>query len=383
MRILFAADMSFNYLPGSPSEKQAFECMGQTAELFRTSDFSIVNLENILGNQADYTSITKSGPNLISDEACCAYVDVLKPTAVGLANNHAGDYGPAALLHTMDILSAKGYQLTGAGRTIDEAYRPAVFEQDGIKVAVYGVCENEFGIAKKSFAGSAGYQLTRVSHGIQQSKARGEIPVIYFHGGNECAPFPSPGKVELYRHFVELGAGAVIAMHTHCPQGYEMYRGCPIVYSMGNFFFPHRSDQKKSWNSGYMTMLDVTRDGITMEIVPYTFDSERHRLLQGEEKAQFERYMAALNEPIGNEELLQRYFDGLCMITGMYYIQALKYREEMVAEGAEASKVMKNALSCEAHNELVRNTMNMIFDGRCDSVCAEMETIQRLQRMEV
>ena len=132
-----------------------------------------------------------------------------------------------------------------------------------------------------------------------------------------------------------------------------------------------------------MTMLDVTRDGITMEIVPYTFDSERHRLLQGEEKAQFERYMAALNEPIGNEELLQRYFDGLCMITGMYYIQGLKYREEMVAEGAGASKAMKNALSCEAHNELVRNTMNMIFDGRCDSVCAEMETIQRLQRMEV
>ena len=41
------------------------------------------------------------------------------------------------------------------------------------------------------------------------------------------------GKTELYRHFIDIGAAAVIAMHTHCPQGYEIYNGAPIVYSKG------------------------------------------------------------------------------------------------------------------------------------------------------
>ena len=72
--------------------------------------------------------------------------------------------------------------------------------------------------------------------------------------------FPSPAKTELYRHFVDLGARAVIAMHTHCPQGYEIYNGCPIIYSMGNFFFPLTRNRISTWDIGYMTMLDITKE---------------------------------------------------------------------------------------------------------------------------
>lgn len=73
--------------------------------------------------------------------------------------------------------------------------------------------------------------------------------------------------MELYRHFIDLGAEAVIAMHTHCPQGYEFYNGKPIVYSMGNFFFPHKKDKEKSWYHGYMSELDISRDGILVRFL--------------------------------------------------------------------------------------------------------------------
>ena len=242
MKILFAADMSFNYVPNLPSAAEAAGVMRETAAYFRRADFSVINLENIFGDPADHTPIEKSGPNLISHEGFCAYLDALKPTVVGLANNHGGDYGESALLQTAALLKKKGYTVIGAGKNAGEAYRPAILEKDGVRVAVIAVCENEFGCAGRNSAGTAGYHLTRLTKAILSAKEAGMLPIVYFHGGNEYNPFPSPGKVALYRHFIDLGARAVIAMHTHCPQGYEWYEGCPIVYSMGNFFFPSEGE---------------------------------------------------------------------------------------------------------------------------------------------
>ncbi|MBQ8758445.1 MAG: CapA family protein, partial [Clostridia bacterium] len=278
MKILFASDMSFNYFPAFPGNDTATETMKETASVFASADFSVVNLENILGNKNDYTPIAKSGPNLNSDDDFVKYLEVLKPSAVGLANNHTGDYGDGAIRHTFEMLQSKNIKVFGAGENIKEAYMPAVFEKDGARVAVIAVCENEFGIAEDERPGAAGYSLGLVAKSIADAHNKGMLPVIYFHGGNEFNPFPSPGKTELYRHFIDLGAKAVIAMHTHCPQGYETYNGCPIIYSMGNFFFPKPSEMKvlPSWNCGYMTMLSITNEEVSFEIMPYRFSMDTH-----------------------------------------------------------------------------------------------------------
>ena len=46
MKILFASDVSFNYIPALAARKAFFN----TAEYFRAADFSVINLENILGD---------------------------------------------------------------------------------------------------------------------------------------------------------------------------------------------------------------------------------------------------------------------------------------------------------------------------------------------
>src|SRR5439155_12759478 len=55
--------------------------------------------------------------------------------AVGLANNHAMDYGPAAFVHTLDLLDEAGIQYSGGGRDRQEAQRPAIVEKRGTRVA--------------------------------------------------------------------------------------------------------------------------------------------------------------------------------------------------------------------------------------------------------
>lgn len=381
MKILFASDISFNYFSRFPAKKQVCETMRETAEYFHASDFSILNLENIVGEKTQYTPIVKTGPNLISEDRFLAYIDMLCPTAVGLANNHAGDFGEGALHHTIQLLQQK-YRCIGAGKNIEEAYRPAEFTKDGIKVSVFAVCENEFGIATENAAGAAGYRLELVTEAIRLAKSNGSMPVIYFHGGNEHNPFPSPGKVALYRHFIDLGAVAVIAMHTHCPQGYEFYQGKPIVYSMGNFFFPHANPATTTWHYGYMTELEISENKIGLNVIPYHFDFAYHSVLCGKEKDRFIAYLEILNNVIQDKKLLQRYFDAWCMIAGMDYIKTLKYSETMEQDGAEAIKEVKNLLSCEAHNELMANTLKILFEARCDSARTLVQQIKKLQGMK-
>ncbi len=377
MKILFAADVSFNYFPSLPSAAEAEAIMQETAAYFKKADFSILNLENIFGQREEHTPIVKAGPNLISDEQFCAFVDTLNPTVVGLANNHSRDYGDSALLYTKQLLLDKGYQVIGAGKNIEEAYEAAILEKDGVKAAIIAVNENEFGVADVDAAGTAGYDLTRVTKAIFKAKEQGATPIIYFHGGNEHNPFPSPGKVGLYRHFIDLGAKAVIAMHTHCPQGYEFYEGCPIVYSMGNFFFPSENE-RPTWKVGYMTELELTADGAKLELIPYTFHFDHHTPMKGEQKARFMAYIEELNAPIKDLKKLREYFDSWCMITGLKYAGYLSFGLE--SEPAQQAR-LKNSFSCEAHNELIGNTVKIYFEDRVEEAKSKVAEIERLQNI--
>lgn len=375
MKILFAADTSFSFMESRPSGA----VMEQTAEHFKAADFSVLNLENIFGQKEEHTPILKAGPNLISEEASVEVIDALKPTVVGLANNHSRDFGDTPMLQTKELLLNKGYQVIGAGKDIEEAYQPAIFEKDGLKVAIIAACENEFGAADAKQAGTAGYQLGMVTKAIFDAKEAGALPIIYFHGGNEINPVPSPKKKELYRHFIDLGAAAVIAMHTHCPQGYECYNEAPIIYSMGNFFFPARdmgSKIKSTWNMGYMTMLDISSESCMAELLPYAFDADHHTVLQGEKKQALLDYIEEISAPIADDELLQQYFDGWSMMMGPKYLGYLSPSLDL--EPGQLAR-LKNSFSCEAHNEMIGNYIKIHFEGRQEQAKEKIPQIEQWQ----
>lgn len=383
MKILFAADMSFNYMKPIPEDGEAKRVMAKTAEVFKSADYSILNLENIFGNKEDYEPIPKSGPNLISHDKYIEFVDALNPTAVGLANNHTLNYGKEAMYHTMEMLKERGYQLCGAGENIDAAYAPAVFDDGATKVHIIAVCENEFGIATKTYPGTAGYSLGRVKDAINKAISAGAKPIIYFHGGNETGPFPAPSKTEMYRHFIDLGAGAVVAMHTHCPQGYEMYNGCPIIYSMGNFYFPSDKTVKPTWNLGYMTMLDITEDNCSVEVIPYTFGMDSHTVLDGEKKAKFMEYLEELSEVLDDEDKIFELFEAWCTISGIgSYLKNIKFEDEMFNDAWKASSI-KNIFSCEAHVELMKHTFRLVHEGRLEEAKKLVPYIVKMQNVEI
>ena len=59
---------------------------------------------------------------------------------VSLAGNHCGDYGPEALLYTIDVLSNLGLKVVGVGKNIAEARKPVFFEKNGARIAFLAYC---------------------------------------------------------------------------------------------------------------------------------------------------------------------------------------------------------------------------------------------------
>ena len=383
MKFLFGSDICFHYISEFPGKEAAEQAMSPVAACFAQADFRMVNLETVLGIREEHSPIFKCGPNLISTADFLSYLAPLNPSVLGLANNHTGDFGESGVYETLALLSREGYRFIGAGKDLAEAYRPFIAEKDGIRVGVIAVCENEFGGAKRHKAGSAVYQLTMLQRTIDSLKTQGCKPVVYFHGGNEYNPFPSPGKKELYRHFVDMGASAVVAMHTHCPQGYETYKSCPIIYSMGNFFFPHNSVGSSkllpTWYYGYLTEIDFREDGTGLKVIPYTFDINGIIPLEGEKLERFNCYLKYISDVIQDDGKLEAFFDAWCVMRGRNGNPNITFREDMIEEKNPNVAIARNKFTCEAHNEVWKNYYVICYEQRLQSAAALIEDIKKLQ----
>ena len=383
MKIIFASDYGWGK-PDTPFDKEFIEnALKEPKEAMASADFRMLNLEKLFYGLGE--PIVKSGPSIGMQKDMIYSLSYMGIDTVGLANNHTGDFGSENILFNLNYLCENGISYSGGGKNLDEAYLPAVFEKNGERASVITVCENEFGIADENTPGAAGYDFFRVARLIRSEKEKGGYVIVNFHGGNEDNPYPSPIKRETYRHFIEIGADAVIAMHTHCPQGFEHYLGKPIVYSMGNFFFSSsnpaaRSDPDGAWYYGYMSSLELKGGEVKFEPIPYKFTNEKVEILSGKRRDNFLRHLEKISEPIKSEEKIKKLFRGWALITGPIYANHAKFTPEM-RNSKELSRNIKNLFSCEAHNELITSYTNMCYHGiteedeRCKEEIMKLFTI--------
>ena len=379
LAVVFASDLCTSYLRGT-MDKDGFRTLYRDVlPILSGADLSFVNLECPIRTETDGDPIVKSGPNHWGMPSDLAAVTVPGFDCVTLANNHLGDFGAPGVLSTMRYLADAGVAYIGGGENLAAAYRAYRFDGRGFRMSFLSVCENEFGCAGDDFPGSAGFNMARLSGRIREERAEGRRVVVIFHGGNERDPLPSPDTVDRYRVIVDLGADAVIAMHTHCMQGYEYYRGAPIVYSMGNFYFPRVRNgndptdrDARSWNRGYMVRLIFSSEGeILTEPIPYVLEQDAPllRVCRGKEREGMLAYLSRLSAPIADRAELSRFFDAWCLGEGERYARSgLRYRPDAWESGCPSDEERRllagtrNLFSCEAHDSLLKNLLLTLFD---------------------
>ncbi len=388
--MLFAGDACFSHHNISGSSEAA-GMLSALRPVFDKADFRVMNLENPLAEKGVGEAIKKIGPNLLSNPESIAFLEEAGIDLAVLANNHTGDYSDEAIFSTLKILNESKIAYVGAGKDIDEAYKAYRGCINGIRFSIIAICENEFGIADKNKPGAAGFSLSRAKHKIEEEKKASDTVIVSFHGGNEYNPLPSPLAKERYRLLTEFGADAIIAGHTHCAQGYEVYEGKPIVYSMGNFnFMPKKTSPKKNgaWYWGYMVNLEIGKGYCQIkEILPYKFGYEDGvmSLLSGAEKERAEAFLGKVSGMLLNDETVKQYYDSWCMGTGLQYTSMMRTLEEshLCPEGQPAEvQHIKNLFGCEAHNELVKNTLTILCDGRMDEALKTKPALDELIKEE-
>ncbi len=164
--------------------------------------------------------------------------------AVTLANNHALDYGTAALSDTIDILDEAGILHTGAGDDLDTAKEPVTIDMgSGRTMAVLGltrVIPQADWAAWKGHAGmfsSYDVVLDEALEQITALKETNDYVAVFIHWGEERSETPNSNQQTLAQRYVDAGADLVIGAHPHVLQGIEFLDGVPVVYSLGNFLF--------------------------------------------------------------------------------------------------------------------------------------------------
>ena len=372
-----------------PREENSDAVAARAAELtapikpfFDDADFRILQWECAATVRG--TPIDKSGPNHRCKPECAAFATALNIDAVLLANNHTGDYDTEGVKDTLDTFRNLNIRTVGAGMDLQEAAKPLHIEHNGLKIALFNVAENEFGTAGKNTAGVCGLDMFRLIGEIKAVRSEYDLVIAALHGGTEHFPYPSPGLRQRCRFLAENGVDAVFNCHSHCTIGYEIYKGVPIVYSPGNFYFPARPTSLPCWYLGYVPKFFFDRNGAyALAIQPYTQTLNGVVPLNDGDSTAFFDYLDELSAPIANDDELQEIFDSWCykLRSGSYF-DFLFNRQKPDFDDRTAVKdclAQRNLLTCEAHYELLKNTLRLMERYRLNKADSKVQLIETAQ----
>ncbi len=222
---------------------------------------------------------------------------------VSVASNHAMDWGADALLDTIELFRKQGIQTVGAGRNAAEARQPAIFERNGVRVAILAYCSvlNEGYAAGPNNAGAAPlrahtyyepheYQagmpprvvtvpheedLAAMADDIAAAKKAAHAVVVSLHWGLHFIPRAIADYQPIAaRAAFAAGADLILGHHAHLPKAIGVHDGKVCFYSLSNFIMTTTSGVTPG-----RTALFAKRYGVTLDPeyphAPFGMDAKR------------------------------------------------------------------------------------------------------------
>jgi len=332
------------------------------------NDLNVVDLECPLVPAGKARPIAKTGPHLSGMPEATAILNYLNIRLVATANNHFMDFGPAGQEATYQALKLSEIDWVGSGKNKREASRLYCTTIKDVVLAIINVAENEWSTTRGARPGVNPIDPVKAYYQIREARQKADFVVVIAHGGNEHYNLPSPRIKETFRFFVDSGADAVAAHHTHTISGFEIYQGRPIFYGLGNFCFDWPGLSGKPWNTGMFLQLDFAKGS------PVKFDYRLFKqndkeagimLLHGSELAEVEGMLESLNQHIADDKKLRSSFDKYCQeVSNIYrawlepysgrFLPGLHRRGLLPSLLTRRKKLLyTNIIRCEAHREVL------------------------------
>ena len=248
-----------------------------------SADLTVGNLESTLSRAG---APTQGGDSFAADPRVANALVDAGFDALGLANNHLGDFGPRALVETVDRLRGAGLATFGAGATPERAWRPAVVTRNGVRFGFLGF--NAIGETPEVASGRPGAvsismpprtgpldrrELDRFLSAVRRLDRAVDVVVVLPHWGTQYTNRPEPIQHTVARVLVAAGADVVVGGHPHWVQGAELVDGRLVVHSLGNFVFD--MDFMTPTQAGLLLELVLWGDEVkAAEVVPYRIGAD-------------------------------------------------------------------------------------------------------------
>lgn len=363
MKVLVAGDYCPQERIATLFEQNEFSTVfGAIKPIVEKVDYAIVNLESPVLEENE-KPIEKIGPNLRCTRKGLEAIKWVGFNAVTLANNHILDYGGQGLISTIRACSNSGIDIVGAGGCLKEAAKILYKTIDGKTLALVNCCENEFSSATDSLAGANPLNPVAQFYAIKEAKQIADYVLVIVHGGHEHFQLPSPRMVETYRFFIESGADAVMNHHQHCFSGFEVYKGRPIFYGLGNLCFDKKKKRSGLWTEGVMVLLTLN-ETVSFELIPYQ-QCFADATIQLVEKDAYDQRISNLNEVICDDFRLKEEVNKFFATRASIYSNIFepfynRFYFAAKSRGWLPSLISKkkwlkakNIVSCESHRDII------------------------------
>ena len=254
IRIGFAGDINFDENWATTQYMDTLEdgisgvFSDQLPELMNGFDFFMLNNEFTYSTRGE--EVPKSY-HFRADPSRVENLKILGTDLVLLANNHVYDYGEDAMLDTFETLEQAGIPYVGAGRNLEEAEKPYIYEVNGRKIAFVAATQAEMynasgvietqGASEDRMGVFECYDPEAFLEVIAAAAEEADYVIASIHWGMEYEPMYYDSQEELAKRMIQAGADAIIGTHTHCLQGVEFIDGKPVFYSLGNFWFNEKT----------------------------------------------------------------------------------------------------------------------------------------------
>ncbi len=162
---------------------------------------------------------------------------------VNLATNHMQDFGDKYGVNMLEFLQANQINSVGFDTDINKAQQPFVDQKNNIVFYSFGASLTGLRYAKKNKPGVNPLEIEDLEAALKEcERYPANMTIIFMFNWNyDMEDYPQPAIRQLAHYLIDHGVDAVIGFHPHVFQGMEIYKNKPIVYSLGNFYFPQET----------------------------------------------------------------------------------------------------------------------------------------------
>ena len=237
------------------------------SDALRAADFRYCNLECPVSDRG------RNLHHLYSFRADPKVIDGLRDAGFNVAsqaNNHTYDWGPEALLDSLERLNAVGIRTVGAGQNSLAAHYPLLVRVGALRIAflAYVNIEPKEATAGVDRPGVAWLDPAQALVDVRFARPLADLVIVCPHWGVEYALKPSKEQVDLAHQMIDAGADLIIGSHPHVVQPVEKYHDRWIAYSLGNFIF----DQKGANTRRGLMLKATVRDQHVLDVESIPID---------------------------------------------------------------------------------------------------------------